>query len=66
MEQTMTVQEAADALGVSQQYIRELMKRGIADIGVVYPSLRSGERNRYLISRAKFENFVNGGNRNDQ
>lgn len=56
--ETVTLAEAADLLGMSKQGVRELMKRKIIDIGIVYPSLKSGKTNRYLISRTKLEKLL--------
>lgn len=56
--ETVTLAEAADLLGMSKQGVRELMKRKIIDIGIVYPSLQTGKTNRYLISRAKLEKLL--------
>lgn len=56
--ETVTLAEAAERLGMSKQGVRELMKRGLIDIGIVYPSLCSGKTNRYLISRQKLERLL--------
>ena len=56
---TVTLAEAAEVLGMSKQGLRELMKRKIIDIGIVYPST-SGKTNRYLISAEKLERLIKG------
>lgn len=61
VKETVTIEEAAVMLGTSKQGVRELMKRKIIDIGIVYPSMRTGQTNRYLISREKLEKFLKGG-----
>lgn len=59
-KETISLAEAAELLGMSKQGVRELMKRKIIDIGVVFPSLSTGKTNRYLISREKLERFLKG------
>lgn len=59
-KETVTIEEAAVMLGTSKQGVRELMKRQIIDIGIVYPNMSSGRTNRYLISREKLERFLKG------
>lgn len=58
--ETVTIEDAALMLGTSKQGVRELMKRGIIDIGIVYPNMSTGKTNRYLISRQKLERFLQG------
>lgn len=58
--ETLSLAEAAELLGMSKQGVRELMKRKIIDIGVVFPSISTGKTNRYLISREKLERFLKG------
>lgn len=58
--ETVSLAEAAELLGMSKQGVRELMKRKIIDIGVVFPSISTGKTNRYLISREKLERFLKG------
>lgn len=60
-KETVTIEEAAVMLGTSKQGVRELMKRKIIDIGIVYPDMSTGRTNRYLISREKLEKFLKGG-----
>ena len=59
--ETVTIEDAALMLGTSKQGVRELMKRKIIDIGIVYPSMSTGKTNRYMISRQKLEKFLEGG-----
>ena len=54
----VTLEQAAKELGLSPQGLREYMKRGLIDIGIVLPSLESGENNRYLIFRNKLDKVL--------
>lgn len=49
--------EAAKELGMSQQAVREHMKRKVIDIGYVLPGIE-GERKSYLIYRDKLDKFL--------
>lgn len=59
-KETVTIEEAAVMLGTSKQGVREMMKRKIIDIGIVYPSMSTGRTNRYMISREKLVRFLKG------
>ena len=48
---------AAKELGMSQQAVRECMKRKVIDIGYVLPGVE-GERKSYLIYRDKLDRFL--------
>lgn len=54
--------QAAKELGLSPQGVREYMKRGLIDIGIVVPSA-SGNRKikRYLIYREKLDKVLGKG-----
>lgn len=56
MSERITVKEAARTLGVSEQCVREGMKRKILDLGVVIPT--SGTKLNYLIYRKKLDALV--------
>ena len=47
----------AKELGMSQQAVREHMKRKVIDIGYVLPGVE-GERKSYLIYRDKLDRFL--------
>lgn len=49
--------EAAKELGMSQQALREHMKRKVIDIGYVLPSVK-GNRKNYLIYRDKLDRYL--------
>lgn len=49
--------EAAKELGMSQQALREHMKRKVIDIGYVVPGIE-GNRKSYLIYRDKLDRYL--------
>lgn len=49
--------KAAEEIGMSQQGLREYMKRGKIDIGYVLPSL-TGHQNNYIIFRDKLDAYL--------
>ena len=53
--------QAAKELGLSPQGLREYMKRGLIDIGMVLPSTASGKTDRYLIFRDKLDKVLGKG-----
>ena len=57
MSERVTVEQAAIELGMAPQGVREYMKRGIIDIGVVLPSIK-GKQNRYQIYRDKLDKHL--------
>lgn len=57
----VSVKEAARLLGIAPQGVRECMKRGILDIGIVIPSYcgsENGKNNTYLIYRDKLNRVL--------
>lgn len=56
MSERVTVKEAASLLGVSEQCVREGMKRKSLDIGTVIPT--SGTKLNYLIFREKLDALI--------
>lgn len=56
MENNMTVQEASKLMGVSQQFIRIGLQKGILPFG--YAVQISNERYTYFISRQKFSEYT--------
>lgn len=53
---------AAKELGLAPQGLREYMKRGLIDIGVVVPSATgTSNTKRYLIYRDKLDRFIGRG-----
>lgn len=59
LSERVPVTQAAKEIGIAPQGLREYMKRGLIDIGVVVPSLNGkGNTNRYLISRSKLDKYL--------
>lgn len=52
----VTVREAAETLGVTQDYLRFLMRKGQIPIGTAVKG--KGNMYRYLIFRNKLDEFV--------
>lgn len=52
--------QAAGELGIAPQGLREYMKRGLIDLGLVMPSLE-GKRYNYLIYRDKLDQVLGKG-----
>lgn len=54
--ETVTVEQAAKELGLCEQGVREYMKRGLIDIGIVLPSAKGKTtRYKYIIFREKLD-----------
>lgn len=53
--------QASKELGMSQQAVREYMKRGLMPIGYVVPSLK-GKNQRYIIFRNKLDEYIGKAN----
>jgi predicted transcriptional regulator len=53
----VSVQDAARELGMNPQGVREYMKRGLIDIGMVVPSV-TGNGMRYIIMREKLNKVL--------
>ena len=51
--------QAAKELGIAPQGLREYMKRGLIDLGMVMPG--SGKRKNYLIYRDKLDRVLGKG-----
>lgn len=57
MNERVSLLQASKELGMSQQAVREYMKRGLMPIGYVVPSLQ-GKNQRYLIFRDKLDEYL--------
>lgn len=57
----ITAAEAARLLGVTPQMVRERMKRGLWDIGIVVEPEDGKIGKRYDISRVKVEKLIKEG-----
>lgn len=59
MGERVSVAQAAQELGIAPQAVREYMKRGLIDIGLVLPSLEGHtKKNQYLIFRRKLDRYT--------
>lgn len=58
MSVRVTVEQAAKEMGIAPQGVREYMKRGLIDIGVVLPAINGGKTQRYLIYRDKLDKHL--------
>ena len=56
MEQHMTIKEAAELMGVSQQFVRIGLQKGILPFGCAVQV--ASKRYTYFISREKFEEYT--------
>ena len=56
MENNMTIAEASDLMGVSRQFVRVGLQRGILPFG--YAVQVSAGRYTYFISRKKFSEYT--------
>lgn len=53
--------EAQERFGISQAYIRYLMRHKIVDIGIAVPPLKGKKAYRFLVSPYKLELALKGG-----
>lgn len=57
MSERVSLPQAAKELGMNPQGVREYMKRGLIDIGLVLPNSR-GTGYRYIIMREKLNKVL--------
>lgn len=57
MSERVSLKQAAAELGMSPQGVREYMKRGLIDIGVVLPNIKGKGKRQYFIYRDKLDRF---------
>ncbi len=57
MEPTVSVREAAERLGVSQQWVRQTIQKGLVPFGRCF-CLDGKRRVTYYIFRKEFEDFM--------
>lgn len=57
MTDRVTLLQASKELGMSQQSLREYLKRGLIDVGYAVPSV-TGNGFRYLIFRDKLDAYL--------
>ncbi|MBU4438208.1 MAG: helix-turn-helix domain-containing protein [Acetobacterium sp.] len=55
---SVTVKEAAELLGKSEQFVRVALQRGILPIGVALKTDESNRRYNYHISRKKLNEYI--------
>lgn len=59
MSERVTLAQAAKELGMAPQGVREYMKRGLIDIGVVLPCVTGKSKTkRYIIFRDKLDRYL--------
>ncbi|MFG6379181.1 MAG: hypothetical protein K1W19_12840 [Lachnospiraceae bacterium] len=58
MSERVSVVQAARELGISPQGVRENMKKGLLDIGYVFPSVSGTKTLRYFIYRDKLNKHL--------
>ncbi len=58
MSERVSVAQAAKELGMAQQGVREYMKRGLLNIGEVFPSVSGTKTLRYFIYRDKLNKYL--------
>lgn len=56
MGNKVTIKQAAEELGVSQQYVRIAMQRGLLPIGITQKL--TGKRYSYLIVRGQLDEYL--------
>lgn len=57
MKETLTVQETARLLGVTPQFVRIQIQRGLLPFGIAVPSIQ-GSQTRYVIPKNKVYEFL--------
>jgi hypothetical protein len=58
MSERVSLKQAAAELGMSPQGVREYMKRGLIDIGVVLPNIKGKGKRQYFIYRDKLDRVL--------
>ena len=58
MSERVSLKQAAAELGMSPQGVRECMKRGLIDIGVVLPNIKGKGKRQYFIYRDKLDRVL--------
>ena len=60
MKETISVEETARLLGVSKQFVRIQIQRGILPFGIAVPTTQ-GKEYKYIIPRRKVYEFLGRG-----
>lgn len=58
MGNRVSVAQAAKELGMAPQGVREYMKRGLIDIGMVLPAANGAKTHSYVIMRDKLDRVL--------
>lgn len=56
----VTVKEASQVLGMTEQAVRIRIERGLLPIGKCFPPLNGGKRNVYYIYEEWLEEYLRG------
>lgn len=56
--QRISVSDAAKEIGCDADFVRQQMKKGKWDLGVVIPPQKKGGNYRYMIFRPKLDKFM--------
>lgn len=59
MQGTLTIKEAAAILNVSQQYLRDMIRFNLIDIGIAV-RMPGGQNYHYIVFKEKLERFMRG------
>lgn len=65
MSERVSLYQAAKELGMAPQGLREYMKRGLIDVGVVLPSI-TGNQYSYHIYREKLDKYLGKGKEDEK
>ena len=64
MQSTVSIKEAAEILNVSQQYLRDMMRFKLIDIGVAV-KLPNKQQYHYIVFKDKLNSFIGRDNDNE-
>lgn len=59
MKETYTIKEASKILNISQQYLRDMIRFKLLDIGVAV-KMPGGQNYHYIVFKDKLENLMKG------
>lgn len=65
VSERVPLEQAAAELGMNPQSLREYMKRGLMDVGVVMPSINGSGRRQYFVFRSKLDKYLGRGELNE-
>lgn len=64
MQATYSIKEASQILNVSQQYLRDMMRFKLIDIGLVV-KMPGNQNYHYVVFKDKLDKLMKGGNENE-